>query len=189
MSKNKIWELIAKKLSGEASIEELSELENLLRADPEMHYPMQTVADLWHHATPDTEDAHQAFAKHAERMRELGMDIEPDQPFASPFPSSKKKYTALSFALLALLAIGYFTYPLLFPADKLLVIRANYLFRDFRLVQQLPKKCVLLGQLLQHSYNPDQEPLELPFFVIYLTEGELLNFDGCELLYQLHHVF
>ncbi len=121
MSKNKIWELIANKLSGEATIEELRELENLLRANPEMHYPMQTVADLWHHATPDTEDAHQAFDRHADRMKELGMNIEPEpeQPFSTPFPSSRKKYAALSFALIALLTIGYFTYPLFFPAVKL----------------------------------------------------------------------
>ena len=65
MSKNIIWELIAKKLSGEAQLQELAELETLLRDNPDMHYPMQTVADLWHHATPDTEDAHRAFSIHA----------------------------------------------------------------------------------------------------------------------------
>ena len=122
MPKNKIWELIAKKLSGEASAEDLSELESLLRANPEMHYPMQTVADLWHHATPDTEDAHQAFAHHADRMKDLGVSIklEEDQPFDTPIPSPKRKYAFLSLVGAALVLITYFAYPLLFPASKLL---------------------------------------------------------------------
>ena len=117
MSKNKIWELIAKKLSGEASIEDLGELENLLRANPEMHYPMQTVADLWHHATPDTEDTHIAFSKHANRMKELGINIkfEEEPPFATPLYSGRKKYLFLSLAFLLLTTIGYYAYSLFFP--------------------------------------------------------------------------
>jgi transmembrane sensor len=116
MSTNTIWELIAKKLSGEASIEELGQLENLLKANPEMHYPMQTVADLWHHTTPDTEDAHFAFSTHAERMKEMGLDIEPatEPPFnPGSNPGKKRKYLLLSFTLLVLLTIGYYSWPLL----------------------------------------------------------------------------
>ena len=117
MPNNKIWELIAKKLSGEASIEDLGELENLLRANPEMHYPMQTVADLWHHATPDTEDAHLAFSKHADRMKELGVNIEmeEDQPFANPVQPRRKKYLLLSLAAVLLLSVSYYSYSLFFP--------------------------------------------------------------------------
>jgi transmembrane sensor len=113
MSKNTIWELIAKKLSGEASIEELSQLESLLRANPDMHYPMQTVADLWHHSTPDTEDAQLAFSVHAEKMKALGMDIEPAPGY--PFdidaqPGRKRKYLFLSLACLLLLSISYYAF-------------------------------------------------------------------------------
>ena len=117
MPNNKIWELIAKKLSGEASIEDLGELENLLRTNPEMHYPMQTVADLWHHATPDTEDAHLAFSKHADRMKELGVNIEmeEDQPFANPVQPRRKKYLLLSLAAVLLLSVSYYSYSLFFP--------------------------------------------------------------------------
>jgi len=114
MSKNRTWELVAKKLSGEASEQELGELENLLRANPEMHYPMQTVADLWHHTTPDTEDAHTAFATHAARMKDLGMDIEPEPDFSLTDSSGKrrKKYFLLSLAFIAVAAISYYSYSL-----------------------------------------------------------------------------
>ncbi|MEO5594630.1 MAG: FecR family protein [Chitinophagaceae bacterium] len=116
MSNNKIWELIAKKLSGEASIEDLGELENLLRVNPEMHYPMQTVADLWHHATPDTEDAHLAFSKHADRMKESGvnMEVREDQPFANPVQPRTKKYLLLSLAAVLLVSVSYYSYSLFF---------------------------------------------------------------------------
>jgi transmembrane sensor len=40
MSKDRTWFLIGKKLAGEASAEELNELEGLLRSDPDMHYAL-----------------------------------------------------------------------------------------------------------------------------------------------------
>ena len=39
--KKTIWNLIAKKLAGEASPEEIRELEWLLKNNPELHYPMR----------------------------------------------------------------------------------------------------------------------------------------------------
>jgi len=119
MSKIKIWELIAKKLSGEANDEDLAELENLLRANPELHYPMQTVADLWHHNTPDTEDAHQAFSKHADRMKDLGVniDLEENTPFDTPIPSPRKKYLLAAVVFVLFVAVGYYSYPFFLRTD------------------------------------------------------------------------
>lgn len=66
------WNLIAKKFTGEATIEELRQLEELLRANPELHYPMQTISDLWNTANPtDQHIAEQAFARHVDRMDDL----------------------------------------------------------------------------------------------------------------------
>jgi len=110
MQNNTIWELIAKKLAGEATPQELVELEILLRDNPDMHYPIQTVADLWHHPTPDTEDAHAAFAAHAERMKQLGVSLEiPAEAVskAQPGARSKRKYLVVSSALLLLCLLGY----------------------------------------------------------------------------------
>jgi len=120
MPKNKIWELIAKKLSGEATVEELGELESLLKANPDMHYPMQTVADLWHQATPDTEDAHPAFSRHEDRMKGLGIHLSPQEEyvFDTPAAGNKRKYLLSSLSLVLVLAVGYFAYLLWDPSGS-----------------------------------------------------------------------
>jgi len=110
MSKNIIWELIAKKLSGEATPQELVELEKLLRDHPDMHYPIQTVADLWHHPTPDSEDAQAAFSLHEERMKQLGVSIEPAVETIQPISRVLRRrsiYLALSMAVLLSCIVGY----------------------------------------------------------------------------------
>ena len=74
---DRIWEIIAKKLAGEASVHELEELENTLRQHPELHYSLQTISDLWFHSLPVTEDASQAFERHLDRMKAQGIEMEP----------------------------------------------------------------------------------------------------------------
>jgi len=75
MEKESIWNLIAKKLAGEASTEELHELEMQLKANPELHYSMQTIIDLWNPSgASDAEEAGQAFENHIRRMNLLGID-------------------------------------------------------------------------------------------------------------------
>ncbi|MDP4149204.1 MAG: FecR domain-containing protein [Bacteroidota bacterium] len=75
------WNLIAKKLSGEATPQELIELESLLRNNPELYYPMQTVADLWKPASPlGRKEAESAFSRHIDRMQDLKIEYVGD-PF------------------------------------------------------------------------------------------------------------
>ena len=47
MSKENIWKLLARKMTGEATEEELRELQDLLRDDPEMKYTAETFYRLW----------------------------------------------------------------------------------------------------------------------------------------------
>jgi ferric-dicitrate binding protein FerR (iron transport regulator) len=76
--KQHAWNLIAKKLAGEASPAELAELEDLLRQNPELHYPLQTIADLWEHTGPaDEKQAEEAFGRHLERIERLDIDYSP----------------------------------------------------------------------------------------------------------------
>jgi ABC-type antimicrobial peptide transport system permease subunit len=44
---NRIWRLMARKLSGEASEEELQELEKLIKENPDLVFQFQIVADFW----------------------------------------------------------------------------------------------------------------------------------------------
>ncbi|MBS1917827.1 MAG: FecR family protein [Bacteroidetes bacterium] len=78
MEQEWIWNLIAKKLSGESTQEELQELEVFLRSNPDLHYSMQTIIDLWnseYESGPGHENTHQAFTKHIERMKKSGIDF------------------------------------------------------------------------------------------------------------------
>ncbi|GGB02896.1 ABC transporter permease [Puia dinghuensis] len=69
---NHIWILMARKLSGEATPEEIAELERFQQQHPEMTYSLQLLADLWRAQKPadpaDATEADQAFSRHLTRM-------------------------------------------------------------------------------------------------------------------------
>ncbi|MCG7856486.1 DUF4974 domain-containing protein [Flavihumibacter sediminis] len=74
MITDRLWELVAKKLSGESSVQEAAELEELLRQHPEYHYPLQTISDLWfQQGVSNSADAGAAYERHIERMVTLGL--------------------------------------------------------------------------------------------------------------------
>ena len=74
--KEHTWDLIAKKLAREATPGELKELEDLLKAHPELYYPLQTVADFWKSSNPgDLEKAEQAFNRHLDRIKDQGIEL------------------------------------------------------------------------------------------------------------------
>jgi ferric-dicitrate binding protein FerR (iron transport regulator) len=103
------WNLIAKKLAGDATSEELTALESLLRNNPELHYPMQTIADLWKHTSPhDKEQAEKAFNEHVDRM--TGLKIEYTPAVAGPsgedfLPARKRKVRTLAYILAPALSL------------------------------------------------------------------------------------
>lgn len=70
--------MIAKKLTGEATPSELRELEILLRNNPELHYPLQTISDIWQNKNfRDKKEAEIAFNRHLDRMEDLKIDYYP----------------------------------------------------------------------------------------------------------------
>src|ERR1700749_3858580 len=73
--KKTTWNLMAKMLTDEASPEERSELQQLLRENPELHYPMQTIIDLWKSSEdPDRAVAEAAYSRHLDRMGVFDVD-------------------------------------------------------------------------------------------------------------------
>src|SRR5579883_1248123 len=67
--KDRIWILMARKLSGEATSEELAELARFQQQHPETTYEHQVLADLWQSKKePDEENADDAFQRHLTRM-------------------------------------------------------------------------------------------------------------------------
>src|SRR5579872_7030296 len=71
-SKRTTWNLIAKMLTGEATPEENQALEKVLKENPELHYSMQTITDLWKSsADPDISAAESAYDRHLDRLRRI----------------------------------------------------------------------------------------------------------------------
>jgi transmembrane sensor len=120
------WNLIAKKLADEATPEELEELETLLRNNPELYYPMQTIADLWKNTNSKEKAlAEKAFSTHLDRMENLRIAFTPAVPNSSEgMPARARHYRfkrmtwlALPFLFLIIGSIWYFlrTPPLITP--------------------------------------------------------------------------
>src|ERR1700761_1611082 len=102
------WTLIAKHLSGEASSEELQELERLLRQNPDLHYSMQTLIDLWHSADTDRQAAEHAFHRHLDRMAELQIDYSAGEPLAAHAAGrwSRRRLRTMMIAAFSILIAG-----------------------------------------------------------------------------------
>lgn len=64
---DRVWELIAKKLAGEASEDELKELDALLQQNPGTTYPVEQLTHLWNQPAQEDDSAEQAFTKHLDR--------------------------------------------------------------------------------------------------------------------------
>jgi ferric-dicitrate binding protein FerR (iron transport regulator) len=76
MSDERIWELMARKFASEASVDELEELEQLLRTHPELHFSIQALTDLWQHKPPADDQLTEAgYRQHIERMQQMGIPI------------------------------------------------------------------------------------------------------------------
>lgn len=123
MDIERLWQLVSKKLSGEATAEELTELEELLRLHPEMHYALQHIQDLWQLQPKPAAESEDAFRRHLNKMNASGIDVSawnenPITPnnLSTPSPPRKRRITrylvaGLSFAaiivvLIMLLQIG-----------------------------------------------------------------------------------
>lgn len=75
MSRDKIWHLFARKLAGEASREELHELDILLKEDSSLYYELSSIIQLWEEASDTDNDYLEAtYLLHYEKMKKLGME-------------------------------------------------------------------------------------------------------------------
>ncbi len=116
MSQEFFWVLLSKKLSGEASPEELKELENLILEHPEWQYAIQNLQDLWKHQPPKNDlEAEDAYMLHLHRMTEKNVAFD-DRAALTPVVSlnsriRRKWYWA---AAAVLITTGLFAFGTLF---------------------------------------------------------------------------
>jgi ferric-dicitrate binding protein FerR (iron transport regulator) len=110
MNDDEIWNLMAKKLSGEASPEDMLALEKALRLNPDLHYSLQAMQDMWiSRPQPEKELAEKALQAHLERLRSLSIDLEPPtavESFSGVFPEPTRRHSRhklIVFSILGLL--------------------------------------------------------------------------------------
>lgn len=118
MSRDKIWHLFARKLSGEASKEELQELDLLVKEDSSLYYELQSLILLWEQEPqPDTDYLEATYLLHFEKMKKLG--VEPGntelaeeetikRPFAIFTRSRNKIFAAAVLAGIIVMAVSVF---------------------------------------------------------------------------------
>jgi transmembrane sensor len=100
-SKERIWHLFARKLTGEASAEELQELEYLLHAESSIDYEIIMMEQMWEQESPVDNDYLEAtYLLHHQKMQKLG--IEPGktviQEVESEFHPSPRRFVTVKWA-------------------------------------------------------------------------------------------
>ncbi len=119
MSRDKIWNLFARKLAEEASKEEIQELETLLNEDSSFYYEINTFIQYWEkEPCPDDEYLEATYVLHFDKMKKMGIEPKPDEVADENIeetPSSftrflNKKNKLLAGALLAGLTILTFAF-------------------------------------------------------------------------------
>jgi transmembrane sensor len=109
MDRDRIWILMARKFAEELTDDEMRELEQLLKGNPPIHFPLQTLSDLWtREAYPKEtvtadEASELAYAAHMQKLRSI-----------SPVAQEKKQRNLLPylFTLLGVVTITYLLLPL-----------------------------------------------------------------------------
>lgn len=112
-NEDRIWELVSRKLSGEATNDELLELDKLLRGNPHINYSKEILHDLWEN-NPE-HDSHYAENKYRElvsQIQNMGIDegkFNQDDHYidadAEPEKKGKRKKWFFALASITILVI------------------------------------------------------------------------------------
>jgi transmembrane sensor len=111
MSQTLFWNLLSKKLAGEASKEELDQLDNLIKSNPAWAYQAEHFHNLWQQAPDkDSYESELAFEQHLNKLKENGVDFpEHDTPMKMPEfsrPSSRKRTRIFALSIGAFLVFA-----------------------------------------------------------------------------------
>lgn len=115
-----LWHLMARKLSGEATADELLELNDLLQQNPYVTYSKEILHDLWqNNPTPDSLYAESKYKVLVEKIKILGIDDGKFRDAKHPNndeqeqdsrlrPGLQKKWYVLGASLLVLATFAFF---------------------------------------------------------------------------------
>ena len=110
MPQTQFWNLLAKKIAGEASPEEVLQLQNLIKNNPDWAYQADQIQHLWqHNEGDDTKESELAFEKHLQKMKESGIDFsQPEIPqvnLETNHINKRKRIFAFSIAAVVIFLI------------------------------------------------------------------------------------
>ncbi len=107
MSQEQFWVLFSKKLSGEASAEELAFLESMIQSHPEWQYAIQNLTDLWKNQSGvDTTAGEDAYMLHLHRMNEMNISLDAVSPEDRSTVPAKRRMLRWYWAAAVLLVLA-----------------------------------------------------------------------------------
>ncbi len=123
MNNDRIWILLTRKLSGEASLTELQELELLLSHQPQSGEAVKNVSAWWAiDETKDTEFMEATYLLHLQRMKEKGVPLNTDEPVlqeAAVFNEPAKKTSPFpKIAIAVMVMLLFFSTWFFFKTEK-----------------------------------------------------------------------
>ena len=133
MSTDRTFTLLSRKLAGEATVSELSELAELLAAYPDQQLPVTLVEEYWNRASEKEQDFLEAtYHLHLNRLKNSGYDItapaqdETDQQaMLLPDTSFKKRYLKKIFVAAAFAVVATSLLFFLFTSKKKMMMPAT----------------------------------------------------------------
>lgn len=114
MSKEKVWHLFSRKLTGEASQDELMELQQYVDEHPSFQYEMEALEQLWlQDNEPERDYLEATYLLHIEKMKKLGVEpkltdelVEVEELFQrSFFQRNKRRLIAAIAVCVVVLAV------------------------------------------------------------------------------------
>jgi len=119
MIKDRIWTLVSRKLSGEATASELSELTALIKTQTNADLYLQAIDEFWKIPTEKDEEFLEAtYHLHLNRLKEKGFDLETDRDespalyfdYADPSKKTNRKKIFFSAAVLSTLLVVFIVF-------------------------------------------------------------------------------
>jgi transmembrane sensor len=174
MNREKIWHLFARKLTGEASVEELQELEQYIQQDSSLLYELMMMQQFWE-AAPDVDAEYMeaTYLLHCQKMEKLG--IEPGNRGLSP-EEGRVSLTSRSFSRRNLMIAAVFVSCL---------VLSVYLFVNNNFSGKSPVQQAQMAQNPQakqaETRNATKIKLQLPDgSTVWMNAGSKLNYEKIE---------
>lgn len=148
MTKDRIFTLLSRKLSGEATSAELAELEDVLHHHPEINEPAQIINEFWQiPAEADDDFLEATYHLHTQRLQKQGYDLEISKQETGLLNLEKPAYFFKRKRVLAVLSIAAVIFTILF-------------FKDFKVNTSIAKAKTAISEV--STKNGSRSKLTLP---------------------------